>query len=284
MLFIVISKSGNTIETISNLLSLNILKKKASNIIIISEKKNNFLHLLSQKLNLFFLEHKNFVGGRYSVLSEVGLIPAYLMGADIFKLRSDLQLYLKGQGKKYLKNNSITLSQLLSSIKVKNLIFLNYAPELEDFLFWCQQLISESLGKKGKGFLPSISNAPKDHHSLLQLYLDGPRDKLFYIFSYDKPLGKSIKLKKISNFKNSFEKKSITEIKNAQKNALLKVLKKKNIPFREFKIRSLDERVLGQLFSYFIIETIVIGKLTNINPFDQPAVEQVKILTKKLLN
>ena len=75
-----------------------------------------------------------------------------------------------------------------------------------------------------------------------------------------------------------------TSLGSAQKNALLKVLKKKNIPFREFKIRSLDERVLGQLFSYFIIETIVIGKLTNINPFDQPAVEQVKILTKKLLN
>ena len=69
--------------------------------------------------------------------------------------------------------------------KMNNLIFLNYSPELEKFLFWCQQLIAESLGKKGLGFLPIISNVPKDHHSLLQLYLDGPKDKLFYIFSSD---------------------------------------------------------------------------------------------------
>ena len=69
---------------------------------------------------------------------------------------------------------------------MNNLIFLNYSPKLEKFLFWCQQLIAESLGKKGYGFLPTISNAPKDHHSLLQLYLDGPNDKIFYIFSLDR--------------------------------------------------------------------------------------------------
>ena len=284
ILFIVISKSGNTIETLSILLSLNVLKKNAKNIIIISEKKNNLLHFISQKFNLFFLEHKSFVGGRYSVLSEVGLAPAYLMGLDIFKLRSNLQIHLKGKGKKYIKNISISLSKLLSGAKVKNLIFLNYAPELEDFLYWCQQLISESLGKDGKGFLPSISSAPKDHHSLLQLYLDGPRDKLFYIFSYDRPTRESIKFKEIPNFINFYEEKTITEIKNAQKDALLKTLKKNKIPFREFKIKSLDERILGELFSYFILETIIIGKLTNVNPFDQPAVEQVKILTKQLLD
>ena len=121
------------------------------------------------------------------------------MGFDISKLRSNLQLHLKGDGKKYLKNISISLSKLLLDAKVKNLIFLNYAPELEDFLYWCQQLISESLGKDGKGFLPSISSAPKDHHSLLQLYLDGPRDKLFYIFSYVGLLRKC-KIKKNSKF------------------------------------------------------------------------------------
>ena len=202
ILFIVISKSGNTIETLSNFFSLNILRKNAKNIIIISERKNNYLFNLAKKFNLFFLEHKSFVGGRYSVFSEVGLVPAYLMGFDISKLRSNLQFYLKGKGKKYLKDISISLSKLLLDSKVKNLIFLNYAPELEDFLYWCQQLISESLGKNSKGFLPIISSAPKDHHSLLQLYLDGPKDKLFYIFSYNRPIAESIKLKKIPNLMN----------------------------------------------------------------------------------
>ena len=114
--------------------------------------------------------------------------------------------------------------------------------------------------------MPIISSAPRDHHSLLQLYLDGPKDKLFYVFSSDT------------------NNKSLNQIKIAQKNAFLKTLKKKRIPFREFKIRALNEEALGELFSYFILETVIVGKLANINPFDQPAVEEVKIKTKKILS
>ena len=88
ILFIIISKSGNTVETLSNSYALKILKKNARNVIIISEKKNNDLFLISKKLNIFYIEHKNYIGGRYSVLSEVGIVPALLMGIDIEKLRS----------------------------------------------------------------------------------------------------------------------------------------------------------------------------------------------------
>ena len=126
---------------------------------------------------------------------------------------------------------------MINSKKFNNLIFLNYSPELEKFLFWCQQLIAESLGKKNKGFLPVISNVPKDHHSLLQLYLDGPKDKLFYIFSLRKKKEKKIKIKKIKFIKFFLNKKKFNKIKNAQKNSLIKSFKKKNIPFREFKIK-----------------------------------------------
>ena len=281
ILFIVISKSGNTIETISNAFSLNIIKKNSKNVILISEKKNNLLFFLSKKLNLFHLEHKNYIGGRYSVLSEVGLVPAYLMGIDIFKLRSNIRQFLKKKNKIFLKKSALQLSSLFNSKKYNNLIFLNYSPELEKFLYWSQQLIAESLGKKNKGFLPVISNAPKDHHSLLQLYLDGPKDKLFYIFSFDK---KSKKKLNISNdLLNYLSKKSLSTIKNAQKNSLIKSFLNKKIPFREIKIRKLNEKVLGELFSYFILETIILGKLSNINPYDQPAVEQIKKYTKQLL-
>ncbi len=280
-LFIVISKSGNTIETISNAFSLNIMKKNSKNIILISEKKNNLLFFLSKKLNLFHLEHKNYIGGRYSVLSEVGLVPAYLMGIDIFKLRSNIRQFLKKKNKIFLKKSALQLSSLFNSKKYNSLIFLNYSPELEKFLYWSQQLIAESLGKKNKGFLPVISNAPKDHHSLLQLYLDGPKDKLFYIFSFDK---KSKKKLNISNdLLNYLSKKSLSTIKNAQKNSLIKSFLNKKIPFREIKIRKLNEKVLGELFSYFILETIILGKLSNINPYNQPAVEQIKKYTKQLL-
>ena len=155
---------------------------------------------------------------------------------------------------------------------------------MEKFLFWCQQLIAESLGKKGKGFIPIISNAPKDHHSLLQLYLDGPKDKIFYFFSIHNNQGESIQAKKISKRINYLNNKNINKIKEAQKKAVMKVLIKKTIPFREFHIKKVNEETLGELFSYFMLETAVVGKMANLNPFDQPSVEQVKILTKKLLN
>ena len=283
VLFIAISKSGNTIETLSNLLSLKIIKKNSKNIILISEKFNNPLYLLSQKLKLHHIEHKNYIGGRYSVLSEVGMVPAYLMGINIERIRQNLLNHFKTKNKKFLKESSITLTNLLQNNKFKDLILFNYAPKLDKFLYWNQQLIAESLGKKGKGFLPLISTAPKDHHSLLQLYLDGPRDKIFYIFSEERPNSKKIKIKRFDKRIDFLQNKSLQQVKNAQKNAFIQALKKNSIPFREFKIKNFSENTLGEFFSYLMLETAIIGKLANIDPFNQPAVQKVKIDTKKLL-
>mgnify|MGYP001362955901 CR=1 FL=1 len=283
ILFIIISKSGNTIETLSNVLYLNIIKKNSKNIILITEKKNNFLLSLVQKYNLFFVEHKRSIGGRFSVLSEVGLLPAYLMGINIKKLRLNIKKIFKKKESLILKKSTINLAALLSTKKLTNLIFLNYAPELEKFLFWCQQLIAESLGKNGYGFLPVISNAPKDHHSLLQLYLDGPKDKFFNIFSIKQKSKEKINMGNIG-FHSFLNQKKLDVIKYSQKQALIKSFKKNKIPFREFIIKSVDEEVLGKLFSFFILETVIAAKLLKINPFDQPAVEQVKVYTKNILS
>ena len=282
-LFLIISKSGNTIETISNFLFLGIIKKNSKNIILISEKKQNFIYTLAKNYNLFYIEHKNYIGGRYSVLSEVGLVPAYLMNLNIKKLRNKTQYYLTNSRKKILKDSSIKMAVLLKNRIFKNLVLINYVPQLEKFLYWSQQLIAESLGKKGYGFLPIISNTPKDHHSLLQLYLDGPRDKVFSIFSFDEKSSSIIKTNKYNLKFKYLNNKSLSQIKFAQKNALIECLKKNNIPFREFKIKKMTEDSLGELFAYFIIETIILGRLIGINPFDQPSVEQVKKTTKELL-
>ena len=118
----------------------------------------------------------------------------------------------------------------------------------------------------------------------MQLYLEGPKDKIFYIFSAETKTKVKININNSLDKKNYLNKKFIGSIKDAQKNALIKTLKKNKIPFREFKIKNLDEKTLGMFFSYFILETICIGKLSNINPFNQPAVEQVKKYTKLLLN
>jgi glucose-6-phosphate isomerase len=284
VLFIIISKSGNTIETLSNVFSLNIIKKDAKNIILISEKKDNLLFSLSKKFNLFYVEHNNYIGGRYSVLSEVGILPAYIMGININKMRSNILDCLKDKNKSLLKSSTIKLASLIDSKKFNSLVFLNYSPELEKFLYWCQQLIAESLGKKNKGLLPMISNVPKDHHSLLQLYLDGPKDKIFNIFIIERKFGEKININRHLDIKNFLNRKKLITVKKAQKQSVIRAFIKKKIPFREFRIKAAREEVLGKLFSYFIIETIILGKLLNINPFDQPAVEQVKVYTKQILS
>mgnify|MGYP001219487949 CR=1 FL=1 len=278
-LFLIISKSGNTNETILNMYFLkNFLKNK--NTIILSENRDNFLRKIAIKNKYFFVNHNKFIGGRYSVLSNVGMLPAYFMNLQIEHLKRNLRKLINN--KKFL-SKSLNLIKKLKLNKTNILIFFNYIPELNDFLFWVQQLFAESLGKNRKGFIPVISNAPKDHHSLLQLYLDGPKDKIFYVFSSEKKL--SIKAK--SNFfgkeMQHLNRKKYNTIINSQKNAFLAALKSKKIPFREINIKKFDEDTLGKLFSSFIIETVLLGKIMNINPFDQPAVEQVKILTKKFL-
>ena len=283
LLFLIISKSGNTIETLSNFLALKIIKKDSKNLIIISEKNKSALYLLAKKMNIKHIEHKNYIGGRYSILSEAGIVPAYLMGVNIQKLRKNILNHFKSKNKIFLKDSTTKLANLFIKNKFNNIIFFNYASKLDKFLYWNQQLIAESLGKKGRGFLPTISKAPKDHHSLLQLYLDGPRDKIFYIFSIEEKNNIKINSKILNINQNYLNNKNYNQIKMAQKNSFIKALKKKNIPFREFKIKDASEQSLGELFSYFMIETALIGKLTNTNPFDQPAVEQVKTNTKKLL-
>ena len=283
ILFIIVSKSGNTLETLinSNLFKNKILSK---NSIIITEKKISLLRTFATNRKILLIDHKNYIGGRYSVLSEVGMIPAYFMGLKIKSLRKNLFNCFKTDKKKLLLDSVSKLGQIYRSKKINSIILLNYAPEFNDFLYWCQQLLAESLGKKGKGILPVVSPSPKDHHSLMQLYLDGPKDKLFYIFSL-KPYSKKKTGQNIfgKNF-NYVENKSLPQVKEAQKNALIKVLKKKNIPYREFVINKKNEETIGELFSYFIMETTLIAKLIGVDPFNQPAVEQVKVLTKKYLS
>lgn len=278
-LFLIISKSGYTDETILNMYFLkNFLKY--NNTIILSENRDNFLRKIAIKNKYFFVNHNKLIGGRYSVLSNVGMLPAYLMDLKIKYFKKNLTKFINN--KKFLLKSFNLIKKF--KLKKKNiLIFFNYIPELNDFLLWAQQLFAESLGKKQKGFIPVISNAPKDHHSLLQLYLDGPKDKIFYVFSSERKSSIKTKSTFFDQGMQHLNKKKYNTIINSQKNAFLTALKSKKIAFREIKVNKFDEDTLGKLFLSFIIETILLGKIMNINPFDQPAVEQVKILTKKFL-
>ena len=166
---LVVSKSGETLETIVN--SNIIINKKDENLII-TENKDNYLYKLAQKLKAQVIHHNNFIGGRYSVLSETGMLPAQLMGLDSKKFR---QLNNLVKNKKYLNALISNVSSIIFFIKKKkyNSIIINYDKSSENLFFWYQQLIAESLGKKKKGLLPIVSSMPKDNHSVMQLYLDG---------------------------------------------------------------------------------------------------------------
>ena len=276
---LVISKSGNTIETIIN---SNILIKKENKNIFITENKKNYLYLLAQKLKAEIIHHNNYIGGRYSVLSEVGMVPAELMGLKSENFR---QLNLLIKNKKFINSLIANVNSTLFYIQNKkyNSIIINYDEKSENLFKWYQQLVAESLGKKNTGLLPVVSNMPKDNHSVMQLYLDGFKNNFFTFFYVHDQNSKKINNKEIFSSHDYLKNKNLSNVVYAQKIATENIFKLKNIPFRSFEIYKRDEKTLGELFTFFILETILLGKALNLNPYDQPAVELIKKETKKLL-
>ena len=276
---IIISKSGNTLETISNS-SLLINKNKN---VFITENKSSNLFKLANELKSEVIEHKNYVGGRYSVLSEVGMLPAELMG---FKEKKFKRFNKLVKSKNFVSNLITNVNSILTLVKQKkfNSIILNYDENSDNLFKWYQQLVAESLGKKSKGILPIISTMPKDNHSLMQLYLDGPKNNFYTFFSVNEKKTETFKLNKTLNSLKYLNNKSFTEIIRAQKKATEIVFKKEKLPFRSFEIKDRSEETLGELFSFFILETILLGTVLKVNPFDQPSVELIKKETKKILS
>ena len=275
---IVISKSGNTLETISNFNTLGNIK----NSIFISENKKNYLKMVANELKKEIFEHRNYIGGRYSVLSETGMLPACLMGLDYRKFKRLDSLI---NNKNFQNQMILNVGSILDfhNKKKTNSIILNYDRDSQDLFYWYQQLVAESLGKKSKGILPIISMMPKDNHSLMQLYLDGTQNNFFTFFRVENKNSNKINKKYLMNSHSYLSNKFSNDILKAQFEATQNVFKKKGIPFRTFIIKKKDEKTLGELFSFFILETIMLGKALKINPFNQPEVELIKKETFKIL-
>ncbi len=276
---IIVSKSGNTIETITN---SNILIKKNNKNIFVTENKKNYLYQLAENLKGEIVHHNNYIGGRYSVLSEVGMLPAELMGLKSKNFRQFNSL-IKNSG--FLNSLVKNVGSIIYYIKNKkfNSIIINYDEKSESFFKWYQQLVAESLGKKKKGLLPIVSNMPKDNHSLMQLYLDGFQNNFFTFFYVNEKKSKRLNNKILLPSHKFLKNKTVSTIIYSQKKASENIFLKKNIPFRSFEITKRDEKTLGELFSFFILETILLGKALKLNPYDQPAVELIKKETKKIL-
>src|SRR6056300_1385316 len=269
---LIISKSGNTLETIFN---INLLIKSKTKKVFITEKNHGYMSLLAKQLKSEVIHHNNFIGGRFSVLSETGMFPAELMG---FKPINFRRLNDIVKDKKIINSLVVNTSAILNySNKNYNSIIINYDQQANSLFEWYQQLVAESLGKRNKGILPIISNMPKDNHSVMQYYIDGKKNNFYTFFFSKSPSTEKINNSNLLLKSHSYlEGLSLNKIIEKQFDATEKVFLNKNLPFRSFVVSKRDEATLGQLFCYFMLETILLGRALGVDMYNQPAVKLIK--------
>jgi glucose-6-phosphate isomerase len=300
--FVAISKSGGTGETLMQTAAALSVCREAGLIenipqlfLGLSEPqapgRRNGLRDLLGTFKAPFLEHDTGVGGRFSVLTNVGLLPAAILGLDIAAIRAGAAQALAP----VLARNApdavpavlgAALSVALAEKRGKTIAaMMAYADRLEKFTKWYVQLWAESLGKDGKGTTPLAALGPVDQHSQLQLFIAGPRDKLFTVITTDAAgKGPAIDpdLAELSG-EAGFAGKRIGDLVAAQGRATAETLAKNGCPVRTLHLDTIDERGLGELLMHFMLETIIAARLLGVDAFDQPAVEEGKVLAKQYL-
>lgn len=298
--FVAISKSGGTAETLMQTIAALSVFKQAGldprNAFLgigepAKEGKRNGLRDLLEKHQVAMLDHDPNVGGRYSALTNVGLLPAAALGLDIGAIRHGAASALAPVLAKQKPADvpaavGAALAVALAESKGKTIsVLMAYADKLERLTRWYVQLWAESLGKEGKGTTPVAALGPVDQHSQVQLFIAGPRDKLFNIVLVKGAgLGPRIdsELAKLAG-EPGFGGKTIGDLVWAEGRATAETLAKNGCPVRTFTLDKLDERSLGELMMHFMLETIIAAHIMGIDAFDQPAVEEGKVLAKKYL-
>ena len=291
--FIIISKSGSTPETLSQFSSIieifdnvNDLNTLYKNSLIITEDKNSPLAEIAKKNKCLFLEHEKNIGGRYSIFTSVGMVPAIIAGLDVKKIHAGALFEFK----KNSQNNYLKIAQFfyhqIEKGELKNSVIMTYSDSLFYFGKWYLQLWAESLGKESKGITAIHAVGTTDQHSQLQLYLDGPRDKFFtFITTKHSNLGFKLNNKIMKDHKIEYlVNKTMGDLMQAEQQATIDTFKDNNFSFRNIHLDTIDEFSIGQLMAFSIMETVATCLYFNVDPFNQPAVEQGKILTKKYLS
>jgi glucose-6-phosphate isomerase len=300
--FVAISKSGGTGETLMQTIAAIDAVNKAGHANLIPEMflgltepeaagKRNGLRALLAPFRVPVIEHDIGVGGRYSALTNVGLLPAAILGLDPAAIRAGAAAafapVLAGKPAAEVPAAvGAALGIALAETKGKAIsVMLAYADRLERFTRWYVQLWAESLGKNGKGTTPIAALGPVDQHSQLQLFIAGPRDKLFTVITLGRA-GKgprmSADLSKLAG-EADFGGRSIGDLVAAQGRATADTLAKNGCPVRTIHLDTLDAHALGELMMHFFLETMIAAQLLGVDAFDQPAVEEGKILAKKYL-
>jgi glucose-6-phosphate isomerase len=299
--FVAISKSGGTGETLMQTVAVLSaldragLRRRAGELFLgLSEPRKpngrNALRDLLEPEGVRFLEHHTGIGGRYSVLTNVGLLPAAVLGLDIAAIRQGAEdAYSPIRAGASPSDAPAALGAALATAAAMEGkavgVLMGYADRLERFTRWWVQLWAESLGKDGKGFQPVAAIGPVDQHSQLQLYLAGPNDKLFTIVTTGVAgQGPAINPDLAERAgEPGFAGKTIGDLVAAQGRATADTLARNGRPTRRIHIETLDERAMGELVMHFMVETILTGYALGVDPFDQPAVEEGKVLAKRYL-
>ena len=291
--FLTISKSGGTIETLSQILisldffKTHIKKYGANNFYFITEDAANPIKKIAESLDRNIIEHHKKIGGRYSCFTAVSMIPAYLSGFN-------LENYVLG-GKNIIddflqnKNNMViegaTLLYAVLQKGISNHVFIPYLQRLYQSVYWYAQLFAESLGKDGIGMTPIKALGSVDQHSQLQLYLEGPKDKFFtFITQNTENRGNKIFVpKKIRDQVDFLHNNSLGDVITANQNATIRTLAEHGSLSREVRFKEFSDKAVGEFLMYFMLETILLGYMLNIDPFSQPSVEIGKNKAKDIL-
>ncbi len=297
--FVAVSKSGGTGETLVQAIAvIDALKKKkldpAKHLFGITEPLKpggkNGIRALLRKLGCEILDHDTGIGGRFIVLTNVGLLPAALADIDILALRKGAAAALApvlagAKAADVAPASGAALGVAASEAGLPISAMLAYGDRLERFSRWWMQLWGESLGKNGKGTTPLASIGPVDQHSQLQLWLDGPRDKFFTVLS-SATKGHGLRLdEELATLAGEpvFGGRTVGALVAAQSRATTDTLAKHSRPLRVIEVKQLDATSLGALLMHYMLETILAGALFGVDPYDQPAVEEGKVLAKKYL-
>ncbi|MDR0632604.1 MAG: hypothetical protein LBF84_00475 [Holosporales bacterium] len=288
-----ISKSGNTTETLCQTLTILQLYENlpiSEHFIFVSDQGESALREISECHNITCMDHPIGIGGRFSVFTVVGLLPALIAGIDVQQIVS---------GAKNVVHDFLELGATVENPAIASAIFFDklfkeninisvlfcYANRLLHFANWYSQLWAESLGKKSNtdenvryGITPVIALGTVDQHSQLQLYIDGPKDKVFTVITVgDHPATTKIDIGNITNqISRSLNGHVLPELMAAHQNVTIQTLLQNKSPLRRIHIPEFDEESLGEMIMFSILETLTTGSLWDVDPFNQPGVKNGK--------
>ncbi len=300
--YLVVSKSGTTpevlfqlVHTLDQLKHAGIGPEARRHVVVLTQPDpghENPLRAIASLYDLMVVDHHAEIGGRYSVLSSVGSLPAMLFGMDPVKMRQGAAAVLAPLLQEDARVEDLppaagaaTILALEEAQGLNSVVMMPYSSRLRLFAAWFQQLWAESLGKKGQGSQPVTAVGPVDQHSQLQLYLDGPNDKFFTIIQLN-TRGKGLRMPKGYGHlpgMSMLAGRTIGDMTDCQQRATAEALAERGRPVRTIRLEKVDEHALGALFMHFMLETILVGWARGIDPFNQPAVELSKELTRQYM-